>query len=301
MSTENFGTRLRGQLFREKLEEELTRAKKDRNFAVAIGYGTDRKIYAKITIGSDAVVSQAVCDSHNLTRPRVRDALRKHVTVGSEQFFADHNLSANNRASSHFILYKGRLCDLKAVARVSLGLAADDRLANTRDVAQAVHKLGFTQVHFVEKPLADCRSVHLMETTGNERDGLPYGRSGEGPNHRRLRLWTKRHPRKVVDRLHVDRSETEVPLESGDRVDVVYYAEGKTVVVEVKSIDSDEDDIRRGIYQCVKYKAVKRAHYRALGIRCSVRSLLVTERALDGELKQIAERLKVEWRAVSVN
>ena len=301
MPSNNLGTRLREQWFRENLGEELTRAKRDGNFSVAVRYGSDKTVCAQITVGTNGSENQADCDRHNLIRRDVRDTLKEYVEAGPEDFFADHHLNADNRADTYFILYKERLCDLKAVARVSLRLAADDRLAQSRKVANAVHNLGFTYVHFINGPMKDRKSLHLIEITGKERDGLRYGRSGEGPNHKRLRLWVKKHPDKVEERFHVVRSETEVTLLSGDRVDVVYYGEGKTVAVEVKSIDSDQDDIRRGIYQCVKYEAVMRAQYRAQGKRWSVRSLLVTESPLDDELKQIVERLKVECQVVSVN
>ena len=109
---------------------------------------------------------------------------------------------------------------------------------------------------------------------GVESDGLPRGRGGEGINHKALRLWVKDNPEGVDRSFRSVRAETEVDLLSGDRVDVVFYADREIVAIEVKSRDSNWADLRRGIYQCVKYEAVLCAQ--ELRNR-SVRSLLVTE------------------------
>lgn len=130
-----------------------------------------------------------------------------------------------------------------------------------------------------------------------EKDGMHYGRKGEGDNHKRLRLWVKNNPDKLKKEYRQVRAETEVELLSGDRVDVVYYAEKKTVAIEVKSRDSNWADLRRGIYQCVKYRAVLDAQ--VLQQSVPVHSLLVTEEGLDGDLKQLAKRMKIECQVVS--
>lgn len=129
-----------------------------------------------------------------------------------------------------------------------------------------------------------------------EKDGIRYGRKGEGDNHKRLRLWVKNNPDKLKKEYRKVRAETEVELLSGDRVDVVYYAEKRTVAIEVKSRDSNWSDLRRGIYQCIKYRAVLGAQVLQQSI--PVHSLLVTEEELDGDLKQLAKRMKIECQVV---
>ena len=64
-------------------------------------------------------------------------------------------------------------------------------------------------------------------------------------------------------------------LLSGDRVDVVSIMEDRTVAIEVKSKDSDWFDLRRGVYQCVKYRAVMKAQ--DIRRNANVESWLVTE------------------------
>lgn len=134
---------------------------------------------------------------------------------------------------------------------------------------------------------------------GSEKDGLPRGRGGEGKNHKALRLWVQKNPATLLPRLGRVRAETEVELLSGDRVDAVYYAVGKTVAIEVKSRDSNDLDLQRGIYQCVKYRAV-------LGVmdarqEAPVEAVLVTETPLPGDLSSLARRLGIRYIEVPPN
>ena len=130
---------------------------------------------------------------------------------------------------------------------------------------------------------------------GKEKGGLSWGRSGEGENHKTLRLWVKDKPERIERSLSGVRAETEVDLLSGDRVDVVFYDKRRTLAIEVKSEDSNRADLRRGIYQCVKYRAVLRAQ----DDRLPVESWLVTETELGGDLERLAKKLGVKHKKVS--
>ena len=81
--------------------------------------------------------------------------------------------------------------------------------------------------------------------TGKERDGTGRG-GGEGVNHKALRLKVTRAPSLVRRGLRPESTETEVELLSGDRVDVVSVAKDGTIAIEVKSRDSNWNDLRRG-------------------------------------------------------
>jgi len=130
-----------------------------------------------------------------------------------------------------------------------------------------------------------------LETQCSERDGIQYTRSGEGSNHRALRLWVIKNRQRIKGLYANFRAETEVILDSADRVDVVYYGPKMTVVIEVKSNDSNDNDLRRGIFQCIKYRAVMKA----MDIRddAPVEALLVTERRLPSELESLRRRHKI--------
>lgn len=133
--------------------------------------------------------------------------------------------------------------------------------------------------------------------TGEENDGLDYnnrryGRGGEGPAHRALRLWVTENPQAIRKQFAGARTQTEVDLLSGDRIDSVYYCEDRTVVLEVKSRISNEVDMMRGVYQCVKYRAVMTAtHVQEDPL---VEAFLVTETEVSGEIASLLRLHKIK-------
>ena len=74
-------------------------------------------------------------------------------------------------------------------------------------------------------------------------------------------------------------------LASADRVDAVYYCDDRIVVLEAKSRDSNDADFRRGVFQCVKYRAVQTA----MDVRQDgyVEAILVTETPITGEIRDL--------------
>ena len=121
-----------------------------------------------------------------------------------------------------------------------------------------------------------------------EKDGIRYRRKGEGPNHKALRLWVKDNPGAIRRAYAAFSAETEFVLDSADRVDVVYRGPNSTVAIEVKSCDSDLADLRRGVFQCIKYRAVMEA----MDIRAdpNIIALLVTQTSLPGDLQHLLRR-----------
>lgn len=124
------------------------------------------------------------------------------------------------------------------------------------------------------------------EPEGQDGDGIAHGRHGEGPNHKELRLWVLNNPGAINPAYENFRAETEVVLDSADRVDVVFFGPNGTVALEVKSSDSNETDLRRGVFQCIKYRAVMEA----MDIRSefTVAAILVTQEDLPGDLAALA-------------
>ena len=134
------------------------------------------------------------------------------------------------------------------------------------------------------------------EQESTEEDGISYDRNGEGKNHEALRLWVRDNPEEIDDEFAGIEAETEVVLDSADRVDVVYYGK-KIVALEVKSKDSNDDDLKRGVFQCIKYRAV----LSAMDNRSNppVEAILVTQRKLPGDIAAIAKHNKVRLVVVS--
>ncbi|MCL6272362.1 hypothetical protein M3P05_20830, partial [Sansalvadorimonas sp. 2012CJ34-2] len=69
----------------------------------------------------------------------------------------------------------------------------------------------------------------------------------------------------------------------------------------VKSHISNENDLNRGIFQCIKYQALLRAEQKALSQPPTARAYLVTESDLPAQLQNLADRLGIYCYTISVN
>lgn len=149
-----------------------------------------------------------------------------------------------------------------------------------------------------------------------EGERMGFSGQGESPEHKALRLYVRDHPECVKAALpvkpesYLDRT-TEYQFPSLDSVDVLYAHPTRPVVIEVKSAKSEQfkkEDFRRGIYQCVKYRALLQAEIEAETSfipsgrrRPSVTAVLVTESALPKDLNLEAELLNVKHCKVRLN
>ncbi|SEP50736.1 hypothetical protein SAMN02990966_07749 [Rhodospirillales bacterium URHD0017] len=82
---------------------------------------------------------------------------------------------------------------------------------------------------------------------------------GEGEEHKRLKAYLSKHPEVIGLALNTPHGSIEEPLPSGDSLDVSFRQAHEWVAAEVKPAASPVADILRGLYQCVKYKAVMEA------------------------------------------
>lgn len=86
-----------------------------------------------------------------------------------------------------------------------------------------------------------------------------YGKGGEGKEHKLLKEYIAKNPSSIGIKS-VKYAENEYDLPSGDRLDVFFELKnGNRIAIEVKPSTSPTQDITRGIFQCVKYKAVMEA------------------------------------------
>lgn len=136
------------------------------------------------------------------------------------------------------------------------------------------------------------------EKDGNSPDGRRGG-TPESEEHKKLKEWVRKNPQKIGLPQSFDQGRAEVELESADIVDVMFTNGAQFAVVEVKSCRSGDGDLKRGIYQCVKYRAVKKAEEKPGNT--SVRAILVTERDLPPHLQKRARLLRVKTKKVSIN
>lgn len=117
---------------------------------------------------------------------------------------------------------------------------------------------------------------------------------GESEEHRRLKEFVSKHPAILGLPKYAGYGLKEYVLPSGDRVDVVFRHEDEWIAVEVKSIVSQMPDIVRGMFQCVKYRAVFQARAEVAGVLESVRVVLALEGELPHSLKSLQNVLGIE-------
>jgi hypothetical protein len=128
---------------------------------------------------------------------------------------------------------------------------------------------------------------------------LGYGGPAESDEHRRLKEYVKGNPKLFGAPKGCKDGVMEKLLKSFDEIDVWFVSPGEQLAVEVKSRRSTDLDMQRGIFQCVKYRAVLEAENKAEKIESTVRACLVSERKLPAELNRLAKLFDVEVRIAS--
>lgn len=122
-----------------------------------------------------------------------------------------------------------------------------------------------------------------------------YGSRGEGKEHKALKEFIAKHPESIGIK-GVKLTQTEHGLLSGDSLDVYFECRKKQhYAIEVKPKASPEGDIIRGVYQCVKYKAVMDAMRVVDNDNYENQTLLVIAGEMTDLVKQIANDLGVKY------
>lgn len=151
--------------------------------------------------------------------------------------------------------------------------------------------------------LGTIEKLREQRLEGTEKDGDPVSRGyeggGEGPEHEALRLWVKDNPGSLDRNLAKATTETEVYLDSGDRVDVIYKLVDRIIVIEVKSRISSDVDLSRGVFQCIKYRAVRAA----MDVRKNaiIDAILVTEIDLPDRIADLAKLHGIRHLKVAID
>ena len=132
-------------------------------------------------------------------------------------------------------------------------------------------------------------------TTSLEKENseaAAYRGGVESDEHRALKDFVARSPT-IIGLPAKSRGQEEVRLPSGDSIDVFFNQHGKRTAVEVKSRISPEPDVIRGIYQCVKYRAVLNAMISAENSGDVADAVLVMESELPDRLRLLRQVLRV--------
>lgn len=101
---------------------------------------------------------------------------------------------------------------------------------------------------------------------------IRHGGAAESPAHIALKQHVSKHPELVGLSRRAADGEIEHEFESADCIDVLFIHRDEWIGAEVKSAQSPEADIIRGLFQCVKYRVLIEAQqrYRALPLRSRV-------------------------------
>ena len=133
-----------------------------------------------------------------------------------------------------------------------------------------------------------------------ERTTSHRGGPAESEAHKRLKEYVAQHPESVRLKKSLAPGETECKLPSGDIPDVLFQDQNRRIAVEVKSRISGQDDLRRGLFQCVKYRALLRACRSLDGETYEADALLAIEGSLPKELIPVRNTLGIRVENVQV-
>ena len=122
----------------------------------------------------------------------------------------------------------------------------------------------------------------------------------ESEAHKRLKEYVAQHPESVGLNKSLAPGETERKLQSGDIPDVLFRDQNRRIAVEVKSRISDKNDLRRGLFQCVKYRALLRACRSLEGGTYEADAILAIEGSLPKELIPVRNTLGIRVESVEV-
>ena len=116
-------------------------------------------------------------------------------------------------------------------------------------------------------------------------------RGGEGSEHLALKRLISESPHTVGAEGMTP--EFEASLQSGDSIDVLFRGRRRELAVEVKGKQSANDDVVRGLFQCVKYQAVLDAEAKIKGVRMDIEAVLALGGRLPNHVRAIANTLGI--------
>jgi hypothetical protein len=132
-------------------------------------------------------------------------------------------------------------------------------------------------------------------------DPKKFAGGPESVAHKRLKQWLAKNPVAVNSFGKFKEGEIEFCLASGDRLDVLFTNAKTRVAAEVKTSEASEDELQRGVYQCVKYRATLRAMQLAAAEPPNAQSVLVMYCRPTVIVRRLADRLSVTIIDVSAD
>lgn len=120
-----------------------------------------------------------------------------------------------------------------------------------------------------------------------------YGKGGESQEHKGFKNYIAANPELFGLSSKLD-GITEYELPSMDLIDVVFRNKDEIIGIEVKSFISNSADIQKGLFQCVKYKALLEAEQIVNDLIPNSRVILALENKLPENLIAVKNQLGIE-------
>ena len=135
--------------------------------------------------------------------------------------------------------------------------------------------------------------IQALDFTELMSDAARIQRGGESEAHRMLKQFVSENPHVIGLRSVMEQVQLERRIPSGDAIDVFFASRAEWTAVEIKPESSDEADLTRGLYQCVKYEAVLRAMAVALQLDVTTQSILAIGGRLSPKLRTLRSMLGI--------
>lgn len=127
---------------------------------------------------------------------------------------------------------------------------------------------------------------------------IPKAQAPESAEHKAIKAWICANPKWLKEYGVFSVGTPEALISSGDRLDAYFESPKKRLAVEVKTSRASDAELMRGVYQCVKYKAVMRAEDLATRRVPNSEAVLVCTRSPNKKTAALIKRLHVNFLLV---
>lgn len=190
------------------------------------------------------------------------------------------------------VYFAGKKLDTEEDRRAHLKQAMDD-VFTYPDWDRVARALGADMLTPSTGPLKDLADEQPIALPNVQQGGGP-----ESKEHQSLKLWVRNHPEELADYGAFGEGKNEALISSGDRLDVLFDNGNQRLAVEVKTSRCSEDELQRGVYQAVKYRAILRAEQKAMRHVPNGEAVLLCTRAPGSETRTLIKRLQVRFQQV---
>jgi hypothetical protein len=171
-----------------------------------------------------------------------------------------------------------------------------DRRDMMRQATEAVFDYGERWLSVAEDLCVDVLRPATGQLHGRKQLMLPKlapSQRGESKQHRSLKAWVRTHPVLFNNFGTFDSGVNEYLISSGDRLDVHFDNGRQRLAVEVKPSQASADELGRGVFQVVKYRAVMRAEQICREHVPNAQAVLVSVNRPDPNTRELLKRLHV--------